>query len=143
MPESSGSMYSSILMLENIWYYHFTWSGSNSQEIVNLFPFDSGPWGPTIGTKFIISYEFSPFQVKWWRHLFCKMTYEEYMAFELLGIFQVQVAAKNILLGSLETHRQTVFAMWCLFLKKKTHFLNQTVTLKCFLCKNSTLVWFM
>ena len=25
MPESSGSMYSFILILENIWYYHFTW----------------------------------------------------------------------------------------------------------------------
>ena len=45
MPESSGSMYSSILMLENIWYYHFTWSGPNSQEIVNLFQFSSGPPG--------------------------------------------------------------------------------------------------
>ena len=35
--ESSGSTHSSILMLENIWYHHFTWNGSNSQEIVNLF----------------------------------------------------------------------------------------------------------
>ena len=70
MPESSGSMYSSILMLGNIWYYHFTWSGPNSQEIVNLFQFSSGPRGPTIGTKFTISCEFSPLQVKWWCHVF-------------------------------------------------------------------------
>ena len=33
------------------------------------------------------------------------------MEFELLGIFQVKVAAKNMLLGSLGTHSQVVFAM--------------------------------
>ena len=30
MPKGSDSMFSSNLMLENIWYHHFTWSGSNS-----------------------------------------------------------------------------------------------------------------
>ena len=35
--ESSSSMYSSILMLESIWH-HFTWSGSNSQDILNGSP---------------------------------------------------------------------------------------------------------
>ena len=95
MPESSGSMYSSILMLENIWYHHFTWSGSNSQEIVNLFLVTHGVWGS------------------------CH--------------FSVKVVAKNILLGSLGTQRQAVFGV-CLFLKKQTNFLNQTVTLKCFPC---------
>ena len=43
------------------------------------------------------------------------------MEFVLAGIFQVKVVAKNILLGSLGI---------CLFLKKHTHFLKQTVTLK-------------
>ena len=57
MPERSGSMYSSILMLE-------VDSGQNSQEIVNLFQFSLGPRGPTIGTKFTISCEFGPLQVK-------------------------------------------------------------------------------
>ena len=33
MPESSDSMYSSILMLVSTWYYHFTWSGPNSQFV--------------------------------------------------------------------------------------------------------------
>ena len=41
------------------------------------------------------------------------------MEFEFLGIFQVKVAAKNILLGSLGTQHHAVFAMWCLFLKKQ------------------------
>ena len=35
MPESSDSMYSSIVMLENI-YYNFTKRGPNSQEIVTV-----------------------------------------------------------------------------------------------------------
>ena len=66
-------MYSSILLLGNIWYYHFTWSGPNSQEIVNLFQFSNLVWvpgGPTIGTKFTISCKFGPLQVKWWCHVF-------------------------------------------------------------------------
>ena len=42
MPESSDSMYSSIFMLENIWYHHFTWSAQNSQEIVNYVPIQFG-----------------------------------------------------------------------------------------------------
>ena len=32
------------------------------------------------------------------------------------------------------TQHQAVFAMWCLFLKKHTKFLSQTVTFKCFPC---------
>ena len=38
MPENPGSVYSSILVLENI-YHYFTWSGPNLQEVVNLFQF--------------------------------------------------------------------------------------------------------
>ena len=45
MPESSDSMYSSIFMLENIWYHHFTWSAQNSQEIVNYAPIQFGSRG--------------------------------------------------------------------------------------------------
>ena len=47
MPESSGSMYSSILILGNI-YYHFTWCGPNSQEFVPIY-----------------SCQLSPLQAKW------------------------------------------------------------------------------
>ena len=65
MPESLGSMYSFILMLGNIWYYHFTWCGPNSQEIVNLLQFSLGPRGPTIGIKSTIPCEFGPLQAKW------------------------------------------------------------------------------
>ena len=36
IPECSDSMNSSILMPENIWYHYFTWSGLNSQEILNF-----------------------------------------------------------------------------------------------------------
>ena len=60
---------------------------------------------------------------------------------ELPGIIRVKVAAKNILLGSLGTRHQAVFAMQCHFLKKHANFLNQTVTL--FSLLNCTLVWFM
>ena len=59
---------------------------------------------------------------------------EEFMKSELPGIIRVKVVTQNILLGSLGTQHQAVFAMWCLFLKKHTKFLNQTVTLKCFPC---------
>ena len=45
MPESSDSMYSSIFMLENIWYHHFTWSAQNSQEIVDYVPIQFGSRG--------------------------------------------------------------------------------------------------
>ena len=54
------------------------------------------------------------------------------MESEFLGIFPVKVVAKNILLGSLGTQRQRVFAIWCPFYEKQTKFLNQSVTLKCF-----------
>ena len=124
--EYSDSMYSSILMLENIWYYHFTWRELNSQEIVNLFQFNSGHWGPTIRTKFTISCEFGPFQVKSWCHIFSNMKHKKFMESELLGILRVKVVSKNILLGSLVTQRLAVFAMPCLFLEKQTNFLNHT-----------------
>ena len=128
------SMYFSILMLENTWYHHFTWSGPNWQEIVNFFRFNSGTRGPTIGTKFTISCEFAPHQVKWWHRMFSSMKKEEYMGSEFSGIFGVNVVAKNTVFGSLGTQHQAVSAVWCLFLKKYTNVLNQTVTLKCFLC---------
>ena len=66
--------------------------------------------------------------------MFSNMKYKEYMESEFLGIFPVKVVAKNTLLGSQGTQRQAAFAMWCLFLKKQTNFLNQTVKLKCFPC---------
>ena len=71
VPESSDSMYSSIFMLENLWYHHFTRSVPNSQEIVNFIP-NMGPgetklnWSKihnflwirsTLG-KILISYDF-------------------------------------------------------------------------------------
>ena len=70
MPRSSDSMYSFYFMLENIWHHHFTWSGPNSQEIVNFVPI-VGPRGPELNwNKFTISCEFDPLQVKWWYHVF-------------------------------------------------------------------------
>ena len=114
MPESSGSMDSSILMLENIWYHSFTWSGSNSHEILNLLQFNLASWGPIIGTKFTISCEFGPFPVNWWYHMFSNRKKEEYMESELSGIFQAKMVVKHILLGSLGTQCEAVFAMWCL-----------------------------
>ena len=73
VPERSGSMYSSILMLENIWHHHFSWSEPNSQEIANLLQFSSGPPGTKIGTKFTVFCEFSPLQEKWRWHMFSNM----------------------------------------------------------------------
>ena len=134
MPESSDSMYSSILMLENIWSHHFTQSGPNSQEIVNLLQFSLGTRGPTIGKELSISCEFGSLQVKWWYHMFSSMKKKKCMDSESFGIFRVKLVAKNIVLGPLGTQHQAVLAVWCLFLKKHTKFLNQTVTLKCFPC---------
>ena len=138
MPESSDSMYSSILMLENIWYHHFTWSVSNSQEIGNLFEVSPSPRGPTNGKKTHNLREFGPLQVKWWYHMFSSIKREEYVEFEISGIFWVKLVAKNIVLGSLVTLHQAVLVVWCLFLKKRTHFMNQTVTLKYSLAKQYT-----
>ena len=56
------------------------------------------------------------------------------MESDLPDIIRVKVVASNFLLGSLGTQHQAVFAIWCLFLKKHTNFLNQAFTLKCFLC---------
>ena len=57
VPESLGFIYSYILLLGNIWYYHFTWSGPNSQEIVNLFQFSSGPGNPQLeqNSQFLVN----------------------------------------------------------------------------------------
>ena len=96
--------------------------------------YSSGPWVLTVGIKFTISCEFGPLQVKWWCHMFSNMKKKEYMESELSDIFRVKVVANNVLLGSLGTQHQAVFAMWCLFLKKHTNFQNQTVTLKWFPC---------
>ena len=96
--------------------------------------FSLSPWGLTIGTKITIPSEFCPLQVKWWYHMFSSVKKEEYIESELSGLFQVKVAAKNIVFGSLGTQRKAAFAVWCLFLKKHTNILNQTVTLECFLC---------
>ena len=67
MPESLDSIYSSSLMLENmilLFYLKQMEFTRNLFKFVNLFKFSSGPLGPTIGTKFTISSEFGPFQVK-------------------------------------------------------------------------------
>ena len=56
-----------------------------------------------IRTKFIISYEFCPLQVKLW-HMFSGMKMEKYMESELSVIFRVKLVAKNILVGSLGSH---------------------------------------
>ena len=70
--------------------------------------------------------------------MFSSMQKEEYKEFSLSSIFQVKVVAKNINLESLGTKSQAVSAVWWLFLKKHTNFLNQTVTLSAFLVTQYT-----
>ena len=104
MSGSSHSMYSSYFMLENTGHHPFTWSGPNSQEIVNFVPI-LGPRGPELNwNKFTISCEFDPRQVKWWYHMFSSIKMEEYMEPELSGLFWVKRVAKNIVLGSPGIH---------------------------------------
>ena len=92
-------MYYSYFMLENIWHHHFTWSGPNSQEIVNFVPI-VGPQGPKVNwNQFTISCEFDPLQVKWY-HIFPSIKMEEYMEPELSSIFWLKMVAKNTVLGS-------------------------------------------
>ena len=83
MLESSDSMYSSIFMLENTWYYNFTWSGPNSQEIVN---FDSimGPRGPELNWN----------KIQWY-HMFFSMKMDEYMEPGLSDIFWLKLVPKK------------------------------------------------
>ena len=64
--------------------------------------------------------------------MFSSMKKKECMKSELSSISRVKVVTKYIVLGSLRIQRQAVFAVLCLFLKKHSNFLNQTVTLKCF-----------
>ena len=64
--ERSDFKYSSILMLENIWYRYFTLSVSNSQKIVNSFQFSLSPQGLINEKRLTISCEFGPLQVKWY-----------------------------------------------------------------------------
>ena len=131
MSESSNSIlaYSSILMISP---FYLKWTEVTRD--CKFLKFSLSPWGLTIGTKITIPSEFCPFQVKWWYHMFSSVKKEEYIESELSGLFQVKVAAKNIVFGSLGTQRKAAFAVWCLFLKKHTNILNQTVTLECFLC---------
>ena len=94
MPRSSGSMYSFYFILEKIWHYHFTWSGRNSQELVN-FVTTAGPRWPELNwNKFTISCEFDPLQVKWWYNMFSSIKMEEYMEPELSGIYWIKVSPK-------------------------------------------------
>ena len=134
MPESSGSMHSFILMLENILFRDFTRNGPNSQKIYEFILIKFGSprthnwnkihnflWIWSTSCKIMMSYASNTKK-------------EEYMEFEHSVIFQIKLVTKNILPGSMGTQSQAVFAMWCLFLKKHTYFLNQTVTLKCLAC---------
>ena len=68
-------------------------------------------------------------------HMFSSMKKEECVEFKPSGIFQVKVVTEDIVFRSLGTQRKAAFAIWCLFLKKHTNFLNQTVRLRCFLVK--------
>ena len=121
---------------KHIFGNYFYWKSQKAQEVYDIIILpDSGPRGPTIRTKFIISCKFDPLQVKRWYHMFSNMKLKECMESEFLGVFRVKVVTKNILLGSLGTQLQAVFAMWCLFLKKQRKFLNQTFV---FLAKQYT-----
>ena len=139
MSESSDSMYSSILMLENIWCYHFTYSEPNSQEIVNFYQFSSGLRGLAIGTIFTISCEFSPLHVKWGYHLFSSMKKEEYIESELSGIFQVKVATKDIVIGSLGTQPKAALQYDVSFWRNIQIFWTKLLHLSVFLVKQYTI----
>ena len=138
MSESSDSMYSSILMLENIWCYHFTYSEPNSQEIVNFYQFSSGLRGLAIGTIFTISCEFSPLHVKWGYHLFSSMKKEEYIESELSGIFQVKVATKDIVIGSLGTQPKAALQYNVSFWRNIQIFWTKLLRLSVFVVKQCT-----
>ena len=104
LPKSSDSMYSSYFKLENMWNHLYTWSGLNSQEIINFVPI-VGLQGPELNwNKFTISCEFDPLQVKWGYHTFYIIKIEEYMEPKLSGFFWVKMVVKNIVLRSLGTH---------------------------------------
>ena len=61
--------YMTLYFTSIIWHHHFTWSGQNSQEIVNFLPI-VGPRGSELKwNKFTVSCEFDPLQVKWWCHI--------------------------------------------------------------------------
>ena len=62
------------------------------------------------------------------------MKTEKCMESKLSGIFRVKLVAKYIVLESPGTEGQAASAMRCLFLKKHTNVVNQTVRLKCFPC---------
>ena len=49
------------------------------KKLWTLFQFSTCPRGPTIETKFRIFWEFGPFQVKLWYHMFSSIKMEEYM----------------------------------------------------------------
>ena len=73
MPEYSDSMYSSIFMLQNIWYHHVTRSGRIHKKLLILLQFSFGPRGPIFRTKFAISCEFGLLQVNLWYHMISRM----------------------------------------------------------------------
>ena len=50
------------------------------------------------------------------------------MQTEFSGVFRVKLIAKNIVLEFPGIQGQVVSAVWCLFLKKHTNALKQTVT---------------
>ena len=81
-----------------------------------MFQSSSVPRGPIIGTKFTIFGEFGPLQVKFNKKI------EKYMESELPDIY--------IVLGFPRIQQRDASAVWCLFQKKHTNILNQTVTLK-------------
>ena len=107
-----------------------------------MFLFSSGLWGPAIGIKFTISCEFGLLQVKCWCHMFSNMKKKWYTKSKLFDIFWVNVVAKNILLGSLVTQHQAVFAMMSLF-EEKYKFSEPNCYIYMFSLLNSTLVLFM
>ena len=118
-PFSYQKTYDIIILPEVDWIH---------KKFLILFSFSLGPWGPIIGAKFAVSWEFGPIQVKLWQCMFSSMKMEKYMESDLFCMFWVKLAANTIVLGSPGTQSWAASAVWCLFLKKHTHFRNQTVT---------------
>ena len=95
------SCYVTIILPELDWTSRKLWI------LFQLLVLGNSNW---ITTKFEISFEFSPLQVKWWYHIFSGIKMEEFIESEHSGIFRVELVTKNVVLGSSGTSCVFVFS---------------------------------
>ena len=148
MLESWNSMYSSILMLENIWYHylseyhHLISSVDGIHKRLRIFTNSFWVPGTHDWNKIHKILWIQSTAGKMMIHMFSSMKKEDCVEFKPSGIFQVKVVTEDIVFRSLGTQRKAAFAIWCLFLKKHTIFWTKLLRSSVFLW-NSTLVSFM